>query len=74
MWGFLSDTLIHLLPAVVAQYCWGLQVYPIFCNGGGSFSGMNEIICFFLKHFTEYTFYLTVGEKILLFFAPSSSV
>lgn len=68
MWGFLNDTLIHLPPDVVGQYCWGLQVYPIFCNGGGSFSGMNEIICLFLKRFTEYAFYLTVGEKILVFF------
>ena len=73
-WGFLNETLIHLLPDVAGQYCWDLQVYPVFCNGGDSFSGMSEIICLLLKCFTEHTFYLTVGETVHLFVAPSSSV
>lgn len=72
--GWFWTTLTHLLPDVAGQSCWDLEVYPVFCDGGHSFSGMNEILRLFLKRFTGYTFYLTGRETILLFFAPSNSV
>lgn len=51
-WGFLNAKLIHLPSEESGQHCWDLETYLVFCDGGGSISGVDGIICLF-RHFTE---------------------
>lgn len=51
-WGFLNAKLIHLPSEESGQHCWDLETYLAFCDGGGSISGVDGIICL-SRHLTE---------------------
>lgn len=79
MGGFLNGTLTHLLPDVAGQYCWDLEVYPVFCDGVSRILRwrrqlFRDELNYSLVPQTLYRIHLTVRETILLFFAPSNSI